>query len=347
MAKRRRLNAPFEAGTDSVPAQSYADVAEGTRAPETKSMYPLGVAPKLAAPPIASVSAEASAMAALQDLADEVTRAREQGRLVQALPLEAIDEGWIARDRITLDEEELAALVERLRLHGQRTAIEVVVTQNGSTPAQKRYGLISGWRRLTALKRLFAETGEARFATVLAIQRQPEAAGDAYVAMVEENEIRLGLSYYERARIAALAVRAGVFPSEKTALQQLYANVSRAKRSKIGSFLRIFHALDGTLRFPSAIPERLGLMLAARLEAEPAFAAELASQLATTPPQDAGAEQGVIQKALKPQETATRREEDPDTPVRLRMTAKGIIHEGQGVNGQLLADLKDWLRGRA
>ena len=52
------------------------------------------------------------------------------------------------------------------------------------------YGLISGWRRLTALQALHAETGEARFATVQALVRRPETAADAYVTMVEENEIR-------------------------------------------------------------------------------------------------------------------------------------------------------------
>lgn len=351
MAKRRRLNAPFDTGTDPDKAENtYPNIPDGMRAPETKSMYPLGVAPKFPAPPIASVSAEASAMAALQELAGEVTRAREQGRLVQAVPLDTIDEGWIARDRIAMDEEELTALIESLRAHGQRSAIEVVVlsetgsAQTGSGPAQKRYGLISGWRRLTALKRLFEETGDARFSTVLAIQRRPEAAGDAYVAMVEENEIRLGLSYYERARIAALSVRAGVFPSEKAALQQLYANVSRAKRSKIRSFLRIFESLDGALRFPWAIPERLGLTIATRLEAEPAFAGDLAAQLGRTIPQSAEAEQTLIQRALKAQDVKAVVEDT--SPVRLRVTAKGVVLEGHGVDDQLIADLRNWLEAR-
>ena len=89
--------------------------------------------------------------------------------------------------------------------------------------------------------------------------RRPDSAADAYVAMVEENEIRLGLSQYERARIAALATERGVFPSEKAALLALFASASRAKRSRIRAFLEIYHALDGALRFPAALPERLGL----------------------------------------------------------------------------------------
>ena len=123
------------------------------------------------------------------------------------------------------------------------------------------YGLISGWRRLAALKALHAETGDARFATVQALVRRPETAADAYVTMVEENEIRLGLSHYERARVAARATERGVFPSEKAALLALFATASRPKRSRIRAFLDIYHALDGTLRFPAALPERLGLRL--------------------------------------------------------------------------------------
>ena len=47
---------------------------------------------------------------------------------------------------------------------------------------------------------------------------------DAYVAMVEENEIRVGLSFYERARIAAKSVEAGVYPDDRAALRALFAD---------------------------------------------------------------------------------------------------------------------------
>ena len=147
------------------------------------------------------------------------------------------------------------------REHGQRTAIEVMELSDG------RYGLISGWRRLAALERLSNEAaGDDKFCTVLALLRQPENASDAYVSMVEENEIRVGLSYYERARVVALVVGQGVFPSEKVALAKLFAAGSRANRSKIGSFLRLFHALDDVLRFPTHLGERQGLALAKGLD---------------------------------------------------------------------------------
>ena len=85
--------------------------------------------------------------------------------------------------------------------------------------------------------------------------------------MVEENEIRLGLSHYERARVAALATARGVFPSEDAALRALFATASRPKRSRIRAFLDLYHALDDVLRFPAHLPERLGLALVERASA--------------------------------------------------------------------------------
>lgn len=212
--------------------------------------------------PIARVASDAAEAAAFDEVSETLRRARESGRLVLDLPLEAIAPDHLTRDRLPVEDEETAALRESIRLHGQRAPIEVTPLA-GALP----YGLISGWRRLAALKALHAETGEARFATVQALVRRPEAAADAYVAMVEENEIRVGLSPYERARVAALATDRGVFESEKKALLALFATASRAKRSRIRAFLRIHRALDGVLRFPAHLPERLGLRLAARLGA--------------------------------------------------------------------------------
>ena len=242
MAKRKRLTPARSDMIDTVPSQL-----------ETKSM-------PFNAPPIAQVAGDAAAAAALDELAGEVKRARTEGRMIQSLPLSAVDAGYLQRDRITANTEELDELVASIRDRGQQTPIEVVALPDGG------YGLISGWRRLTALRKLYDATGETQFAQVNAIERHPESAADAYVAMVEENEIRLGLSYYERARIVAKAVEQGAYDSEKQALQSLFSTASRAKRSKIKSFLVIYHALDAYLQFPSAIPERLGISLARQIE---------------------------------------------------------------------------------
>lgn len=271
MAKRRRL--------DPVPQSNLP-------APEQKSALPLIGAP------IARVAQDTAREAAFEELRDALTTARAEGRLIQKLPLGAVMLDHLLRDRIGLDEEALAPLMESLRVRGQQVPIEVTPLDEG------RFGLISGWRRMAALTRLHTETGEARFATVLAIMRQPDTAGDAYLAMVEENEIRLGLSHYERARIVLRAVEAGVFPTTKIALQKLFAHGSRARRSKIGSFLGVVEALDGALRFPTDLGERLGLALAQGLDADPDLAPRLRASLVRATPETAEEERLVLETAL-------------------------------------------------
>ncbi|SED91017.1 ParB N-terminal domain-containing protein [Rhodobacter sp. 24-YEA-8] len=257
MARRKRLG-PAIIAPETDENSHVSDVSEGV-APEVKAaLPPPGAGSFGAPPPIARVAAESAAEAALSEISEAMSRARAEGRLVLRLPLAGIEADHLVRDRIDLDEEDLAGLISSIAEHGQRNPVEV------SEIAPGRYGLISGWRRLTALKRLCA-SGNDRFDHVLALVRKPESAADAYIAMVEENEIRAGLSYYERARIAARAVEQGVFPTERDALRRLFANASRSRRSKIGSFLVLYHHLDPVLRFPSAIPERLGLTLEKRL----------------------------------------------------------------------------------
>lgn len=276
MAKRKRLNPP------------QPDYFDGP-APETKAMFPLGVAPA----PISRVTGDAAAAAALREVAAELTSARHEGRLVQRLALDRIDAGWLIRDRLDTDAEELDSLISSLRSHGQRTPIEVTELPSG------QYGLISGWRRLTALRQLHTETNDARFGTVLAVLRRHDSAEDAYVAMVEENEIRQGLSYWERARIAAKAVEAGIFASEKIALQRLFATASRAKRSKIGSFLSLYHGLQSLLLFPTDLPERLGLALARGLDGDSSLGPRLDEALRQAAPASPETELALLAAVLE------------------------------------------------
>lgn len=277
MAKRKRLTPPNPAFLD-------------TPAPETKSMFTAsGSGPSSA--PIADVARDASASAALNELTDTMARARDEGRMVVQLPLDQIEVDYLVRDRLVVDETEMRTLKMSLRSRGQQTPIEVM--QLGDA----RYGLISGWRRCKALS-LIAEEDREYEPTVLALLRKPEEASDAYLAMVEENEIRVDLSYFERARIVSKAVEEGVFAMERTALQELFRSASRAKRSKIGSFLPVVRALDGHLRFPHVLSERLGLGLAQALTDDAGFTDTLHAALAQADADSADAETAVLVKAL-------------------------------------------------
>ncbi len=274
MAKRKRLTPPAP------------DRFDGP-APEVKSM--------MRPAPIAQVAGEASTVSALRELSDLVRSARDEGRLIETLALDAIEAGYLVRDRLLAPmDEDMQALVESLRARGQQTPVDVVDMGGG------RYGLISGLRRLTALTRLFSETGDPRFGRIRARIVVPGDAAEAYRAMVEENEIRAGLSLYERARIVAKAVEAGVFPDSRDALLTLYAAASRAKRSKIKSALAVVEALDGALRFPTAHGERLLLDLSRALEGDAGLADRLRALLEATPADTPEAEQARLTEALRP-----------------------------------------------
>lgn len=259
MAKRKRLSAPnpmFLGGTET----------------DTSASPPASPPAPTSRPPIADVAADSSAAAALSEVTGELTRARETGRMVIQLPLDAIDQGYLVRDRLVVDDEEMDALVASIRDRGQQTPIEVTPLGEG------RYGLISGWRRCQAIGRL--KDWDLGDGSVLALVRQLDKAPEAYRAMVEENEIRAGLSYFERARIVDVAVAQGVFETHKKALQTLFAAASRSKRSKIGSFVIVVQVLGDRLRFPGAIGERLGLRLSRQIDLYPDKADDLTTACA-------------------------------------------------------------------
>lgn len=295
MAKRKRLTPPRG---DYLAGEPVIDTGS-TPILETKALfptYPQGVAPKMRSPspPIAHVAGDAATSAALAEVTAELHSARAEGRMVQSLHLDQIESSYLVRDRLVADDEDMATLRASLSARGQQTPIEVVVTEQGG------YGLISGWRRLTALTQLYKETGDARFSTVLALVRRPVDAADAYVAMVEENEIRVGLSYFERARIVSRAVEEGVYTDTKSALNGLFGNGSRAKRSKIKSFLPVVEQLGPYLTYPAAIGERLGLALSQKLQADDAFKSDVVealNKLGSAPTLEA--EQDILTAALK------------------------------------------------
>jgi len=165
---------------------------------------------------------------------------------------------------------------------------------------------------------------------VLAIIRTPQDSADAYLAMVEENEIRVGLSYYERARIVARATDQGIYPRDRVALNALFHAASRPKRSKIGSFVSIVRALDDHLRFPTALTERTGLALSQALEADTGLAETLVDALAKAAPQTAEQEAAVLATALTPAASPpapqTSAVASPQTPTRPNPLFLGETH---------------------
>lgn len=326
MAKRKRLAPAQPRDLDAAPL-------------ETKSA--LG----FSAPPIASVAGDAAAQAALEEVTETLRRARAEGRMITDIALDQIDEGYLVRDRIIADDEEMEALQSSLKARGQQTPIEVVEL------GADRYGLISGWRRCQALKAIGASTARA-------IITQPVDAPDAYVAMIEENEIRVGLSYFERARIVVKAVEAGAFTDEKQALQRLFASASRAKRSKIKSFIPVASALGGALKFPTLMGERMGLKLSKALSDDPHAPRRILSALAARQASTFEQEQAVLDEALKqgletadaPMNAARSKPKMVKHTIHpgiiLGTDGKTIVIEGRRVTPALHNALRMWLINR-
>jgi len=280
--------------------------------------------------PIADVAGDTATRAALDEVSQALQSAEAEGRIVRKLEIDRIDEEHLNRDRMVLGPEEMAALKASLEVRGQQTPIEVVQLSSG------RFGLISGLRRIRALRDLGV-------AQVLAFVRKPEGAAASYVAMVEENEIRAGLSFYERANIAVQAVGAGVYRDPKAAVRALFGNVMPAKRSKILRFVMLRQTLDKHLRFPTSIPEKLGLALAAAIEADKAVGTRIIDALRKTPPVDAAAERRVLERALNAPPTLGAAAEDVAPGVTLKASKGRVILAGKGVDAALTEALRAWL----
>lgn len=315
MAKRKRLNLPTESISPNL---------------ETKSAF-MGPRARM---PIAEVASDTAGRAALEEVAREMTAAEVEGRVIKKLPLDHIVAHHLSRDRMVLDPEDMAALQASIAARGQQTPVEVVRLPGG------RFGLISGLRRMEALRALGARE-------VLALVRQPESSAEAYCAMVEENEIRADLSFYERANIAVAAVGQGVYPDIRSAVAGLFAHAAPAKRSKIAKFVVLREALGAALRFPAAIPEHLGFALAQAIEADRSFVDRVSKALQAAGPEDAAAERDVLDRMLK-RPAAERPPREEVAPGLTLQTRNGrAVLSGPAVDADLLGALRGFLVSHA
>jgi ParB family chromosome partitioning protein len=202
--------------------------------------------------------------------AKEFRQAQDEGRVLIAVPLAAISTADLPRDRMDLGSvaasDEMEELKASIRVRGQKEPIEVYRDAGGQLHLKK------GWRRLSALQQLFAETGEDRFATVLARVAEPAADRlDLYIDMVEENVIREDLTFAEMAQVAIDAARdlaTGVDDADLL-VGRLYASLHKMKRSYIRAFVALLGQLGDDLRFPKAVARNLGVDVVRRLKEDP------------------------------------------------------------------------------
>ncbi|MDF1857173.1 ParB/RepB/Spo0J family partition protein [Pseudooceanicola sp.] len=293
MVKRRRLEAPSRADLSKI-EEEFRDETSLRGAPVR------GIAP------IAAVAAESASEGHAESVDQRAARARTEadaarfhaaqasGLLIAELPTEAIDEGAMMRDRMVIDEEAQQELRASIAASGMRLPIEVFEIETDGRAA--RYGLLSGYRRLHAVRAQAELTESEKYTRIRAIVRPRTDVDAAYVSMVEENEVRAELSHFERGRIAVIAAKQGAFSNTEAAVDKLFATGSKAKRSKVRSFALVFEELGDMLAFPEGLTEKRGLRLAAALRA--GAEAKLREALSHRPASDAEAEWALLEPEL-------------------------------------------------
>ena len=189
--------------------------------------------------------------------------AEADGRVLVALPVDEIYTDDLPRDRMELEavavSDEMEELKTSISMRGQREPIEVYVDGAG------HYQLKKGWRRLTALRQLFAVSGDPEHGQVIArINTGIEERMGRYIDMVEENVVREDLSFAEMAQVAIVAADdPGTSESDADAMVGvLYASLHKMKRSYIRQFVFLLRTLGDDLKWPKSISRNLGVDLA-------------------------------------------------------------------------------------
>ncbi|WP_299694175.1 ParB/RepB/Spo0J family partition protein [uncultured Tateyamaria sp.] len=233
------------------------------------------------------------------------------------IPVTQIMPDALPRDRDIHDPEATAELEMSIALEGLRQPIELFEL---SEPHEgRRYGLISGHRRLAAC------TANG-FDTIAAFLRQPADIPAALASMVAENEIRAQISPWEKGRLINQCLHNGLFETEDDAIEKMFRGLSRQKRTRLRSIVMAVQCFDGLF----ATPERLSIARIERLAAamragwedllndalRTARSDTLAGQWAALEP--------VIHEALNPKYEETA----PDTPTAPRRSIK-ISHKLQ------------------
>ena len=278
-------------------------------------------------------STESMVEARRQNAADarEFREAMTDGRVLSRVPLEDIRTDDLPRDRLDLEgvarSDEMDELKASIRVHGQKEPIELYRDGQGALQLKK------GWRRLTALGALQAETGEDSFATALA--RIDTAAPDRlrhYIDMVEETILREDLTFAE---MAQLAIEAACDPAiegktAKDVVARLYSSLHKTKRSYINAFVFLLELLGEDLQFPKAVGRDVGVDLARVLRENPGAVGPLKRELMAC--EDADGQGMVLRAAIERRGAVAPKPAQADTRQKYEFhvgTAKVTARKGE------------------
>lgn len=241
---------------------------------------------------------EAEIRAENDGLAHELVRLKKLGLVTDLIPLDAVRTTKLTRDRRVSDDLDLTDLKTSLREIGLSNPIRVEADGRGG------YELVQGLRRLSAFRALLIETGDERWRQIPAgILAVGESDAGLYRQMVDENLIRKDVSFAEMAQLARSYAGDGVDGCEgvDAAVNALFASVSPQKRSYIRRFALVMERMEKVLSHPAAMSRAVGLALADRLEADPAFIGVVSDALGADPSRDEVRELSILRQVLEGQ----------------------------------------------
>lgn len=242
---------------------------------------PMAAAVRETAAALSKRAAQETAIRAENDaLAEAHVAAKRAGLLLEAVDPDAIDDGWLIRDRMLVRDAEIDALKTSIREIGLSNPIRLARVGAG------RFALVQGWRRLAAWRELRAEgEGFARIPAAIGPADDNDAAAlaGAYRRMVDENLMRREVSFAEMARLARAYADAHLAGDVDAAVTTLYRSASPQKRSYIRNFVEVMDVVGDALSYPAAIPRSLGVALRGRMRSEPETAAAIRVMLSAFP----------------------------------------------------------------
>ncbi|WP_435257223.1 ParB/RepB/Spo0J family partition protein [Thioclava sp. FR2] len=175
------------------------------------------------------------------------------------IPLDQINADILPRDRSLPSAEEQDDLVRSIETLGLHTPIEVFgLETTADQPCP--YGLISGYRRLTAFRTLGRDT-------IPALLHNPETIHAAMAAMVAENEVRSPISPWEKGRFLARLIEDDRFENIETALTALYPSATRSQRLRLKNCALVADTFHRRLMTPERLTQAQIDRLAAALRA--------------------------------------------------------------------------------
>ncbi len=265
---------------------------------------------------------------------------------IHEIPLDQIDENALPRDRSALDETDLSDLTLSIAAHGLRMPVEVF-----PSTGPKPYGLISGFRRLSAHR-------ELTLSTIPAFIRQPADIPSALAQMIEENEIRADITPWERAKIVLTAIEHGYFDTIDQALPRLYPTYDHNRRARLRAVAEVVtHFGDHALTDPRSLSQRQLTRLATNLRAGMGDTMLVALQessdkspatqwsLLAAICEDAEAEAKAPKLHYKPGQPKYHRRVQDDLTVRRERTKDGwtLRFTGKTAKGPLMEDIMDYV----